>query len=322
MIQGRGPGGSIQCLKFDNLSQDRVYTASIDGTVTRHDFTGGDNKIYLGEHQHSNWDRWYIGLDVSFATRTMVAGNNKGMVTLLSLEGERIWEKKLHKSKCNFVQFSERQSWMMVTTSTGAGTGSVKVWDIRNIQGPESALAELHHDKAVNSAYFSPQSGDKLLTTDQHSQLRVYQAPHFSLVRTIAHPHRQFQHLTPIKACWHPLADIALAGRYPDPNFPSYHAGELRTIDFFCPETGKLLHGLHQPGLSQIISLSQFNCSGDKMLSGMASSVLVWQPRPSEEEEEEGQQSSSLATEVGGLTVQQWPDFSVKKKQAKKAMKK
>ena len=322
MIQGRGPGGSIQCLKFDDLSQDRVYTASIDGTVTRHDFSGGDNKIYLGEHQHSNWDRWYIGLDVSFATRTMVAGNNKGMVTLLSLEGERIWEKKLHKSKCNFVQFSERQSWMMVTTSTGAGTGSVKVWDIRNIQGPESALAELHHDKAVNSAYFSPQSGDKLLTTDQHSQLRVYQAPHFSLVRTIAHPHRQFQHLTPIKACWHPLADIALAGRYPDPNFPSYHAGELRTIDFFCPETGKLLHALHQPGLSQIISLSQFNCSGDKMLSGMASSVLVWQPRPSEEEEEEGQQSSSLATEVGGLTVQQWPDFSVKKKQAKKAMKK
>merc|ERR1719510_1775668 len=109
-------------------------------------------------------------------------------------------------------------------------------------------------------AYFSPQSGDKLLTTDQHSQLRVYQAPHFSLVRTIAHPHRQFQHLTPIKACWHPLADIVLAGRYPDPNFPFYHAGELRTIDFFCPETGKLLHGLHQPGLSQIISLSLQLC--------------------------------------------------------------
>ena len=107
----------------------------------------------------------------------MVAGNNRGMVTLLSLEGEKIWDKKLHKAKCNFVQFSERQSWMMVTTSTGAdrlcaGTGSVKVWDIRNIQGPQSALAELHHDKAVNSAYFSPQSGDKLLTTDQHSQLR------------------------------------------------------------------------------------------------------------------------------------------------------
>ena len=169
----------------------------------------------------------------------MVAGNNKGIVTLMTLEGEKIWDKKLHRAKCNFVQFSERQSWMMVTTSTGAGTGSVKVWDIRNIKGAESALAELHHDKAVNSAYFSPQSGDKLLTTDQHSQLRIYQAPDFSLVRTIPHPHRQFQHLTPIKACWHPLADIVFAGRYPDPKFPGYEEGERRTVDFFCPETGR-----------------------------------------------------------------------------------
>ena len=56
------------------------------------------------------------------------------------------------------------------------------------------------------------------------------------------------------------------------------------------------------------------------MISGMAASVLVWQSRPPSDEEE--QQSSSLTTEVGGLTVQQWPDFSVKKKQAKKAKKK
>ena len=57
------------------------------------------------------------------------------------------------------------------------------------------------------------------------------------------------------------------------------------------------------------------------MISGMAASVLVWQSRPPLEEEEE-EQSSSLTTEVEGLTVQQWPDFSVKKKQTKKAKKK
>ena len=49
MIQGRGPGGSIQCLKFDIYNQERVFTASIDGTVTRHNFSGDDTKIYLGE---------------------------------------------------------------------------------------------------------------------------------------------------------------------------------------------------------------------------------------------------------------------------------
>jgi len=315
MIQGRGPGGSIQSLKFDNFHHERVYTASIDGTVTRHDFNGQDSKVYL---ETNDWEKWYTGLDISFSGRMIVAGNNRGIVTLLSIEGEKIWDLKLHKAKCNFVQFSERQPWMMVTTSTGAGTGSVKVWDIRNISGKQSALAELHHDKAVNSAYFSPVSGDKLLTTDQHSQLRVYQAPHFNLVKTIPHPHRQFQHLTAIKACWHPLADIPFAGRYPDPKFPGYEEGEMRSIDFFCPDTGDSLLQLHQPGLQQIISLSQFNPSGSCLLSGMGSSVLLWQARPEKQSEEDRR---TVQTNMEGVSVQQWPDFKKKKKTQSKKIK-
>lgn len=315
MIQGRGPGGSIQSLKFDNLHHERVYTASIDGTVTRHDFNGRDTKIYL---ETNDWERWYTGLDISFSGRMLVAGNNKGYVTLLSLEGEKIWDLKLHKAKCNFVQFSERQPWMMVTTSTGGGAGSVKVWDIRNISDKKSALKELPHDKAVNSAYFSPVTGDKLLTTDQHSQLRVYQAPNFNLLQTIPHPHRQFQHLTAIKACWHPLADIPFAGRYPDPKFPSYEEGEMRTIDFFCPETGDSLFHLHQPGLQQIISLSQFNPSGDCLLSGMGSSVLLWQARPDNQDQED---IRTVETNLEGVSVQQWPEFKTKKKVQSKKVK-
>lgn len=317
MIEGRGPGGSIQSLKFDINHPDKVYTASIDGTVTRHDFQGKDNKIYL---ETNDWERWYVGMDISFSGKMMVAGNNKGTVSLLTLEGERIWDLKLHKAKCNFVQFSEREPWMMVTTSTGGGaTAGCKVWDIRNIKGPQSAITELPHSKAVNSAYFSKVTGDKLLTTDQHSELRVYQAPHFNLLRSIPHPHRQFQHLTPIKACWHPLADVVFAGRYPDPKFPDHHPGEIRSIDFFCPESGTSLHQLHQPGLSQIISLSQFSPAGDRLLSGMGQTVMIWQPRlGGDEEAGEGEAEEEMETNIEGLKVKQWPDFTAKKKQQRK----
>ena len=229
----------------------------------------------------------------------MVAGNNKGVVTLMTLEGEKIWDKKLHKAKCNFVQFSERQSWMMVTTGTEWGKDSVKVWDIRNIKGKDSALAELHHDEEVHSAHFSLQSGDKLLTTD-HNELRIYQAPHFSLVRTIQHPSRHYS-LFPMEANWHPLADIVIAS-CPE---PKSQEGERRTIDFFCPDSGELLHGLQLPGLSQTPSLSQFNCSGERMMSGVALSpgtVIFWEPRPGEEEwgEVREGESSSQDTDTRG----------------------
>ena len=167
-ISGRGPGGSIQSIKFDINHPNKVYTSSIDGTIKRNDFDGLDDKVYKATN---DWERWFVGMDVNFSGRTLVAGSNRGVVSLMTLEGERIWDLKLHKSKCNFVQFSEKQTWMMVTCGQGTGAG-VKVWDIRNIKDEKSSLAELHHERAVNSAYFSPVSGDKLLTTDQHSQLR------------------------------------------------------------------------------------------------------------------------------------------------------
>jgi len=324
VLKGRGPGGSIQSLKFDELEAGRVYTASIDGFVARHDFERGEvgRKVYLATN---DWEKWYTGLDVSFSGRMVVAGSNSGKVSLLSLEGEHVWEKKLHKSKCNFVQFSERQPWMMVTStiSTGSGAGgSVKVWDIRRVSDASSSLAELVHDKAVNSAVFSPVAGDKLLTTDQHSQIRIYQAPSWRLLKVIQHPHRQFQHLTPIKAAWHPLADIPFAGRYPDPNFADYQEGEKRSIDFFCPLSGECLLKLHQPGFEKIISLSTFNRTGDFLLSGGGGDLLVWRVKPGQEclEDEEHQRDVVVkSAEESG--VHYWPDFS-KKKTAQRKKKK
>lgn len=47
-----------------------------------------------------------------------------------------------------------------------------------------------------------------------------FRGPLWDIERVIHHPHRQFQHLTPIRAYWHPLEDIVFAGRYPSPDFP------------------------------------------------------------------------------------------------------
>lgn len=50
------------------------------------------------------------------------------------------------------------------------------------------------------SAYFNPTDSTKLLTTDQRNEIRVYCSYDWSKPdQIILHPHRQFQHLTPIK---------------------------------------------------------------------------------------------------------------------------
>lgn len=54
----------------------------------------------------------------------------------------------------------------------------------------------------IVTAYFNPLDCSKLLTTDQYDQVRVYSSSDWSKPQcVIQHPHRQFQHLTPIKVC-------------------------------------------------------------------------------------------------------------------------
>ncbi|XP_071111867.1 DNA damage-binding protein 2-like [Haliotis cracherodii] len=270
-IHGIGPGGSIQAIKFWPWNHRRIITASIDGRVVLQD-TDGRKADVLSDTFNCH-DFWYCSVDVSQARKVVVVGDNVGNTLLLSHEGKKIWSHKLHKGKVTHAEFSPREDWSLCTASIDH---TVKLWDVRMIKDKKSALCVLQHDKGVNSVYFNPSDGCRLLTTDQGSEIRVYRAPEWSLERTIPHPHRFFQHITPIKASWHPLLDLIVVGRYPDKTFPGYTSGERRTIDVFDANTGATVCQLHDPSAPGIVSLNKFSPDGDKLASGMGVNILVW----------------------------------------------
>jgi len=318
--EGIGPGGSIQKILFDGNNHSRVYTCSIDGTFEVKDLcrTGPTHKeTFLNQRDRDqHWDRWYTSFDIAPDGMTIITGENLGHVTLLSSRGEKMWRDKLHKSKVTNIQYSPREPWLFATTSTD---NSVKIWDVRNLTDgtdtnvprKERCLQTLEHDKPVNSAYFSHVDGTKLLTTDQHSQLRVYKGPFWSLDRILPHPHRQFQHLTPIRATWHPLVDLIVAGRYPDEKFPGNVPGELRTIDVMNPDNGSMECQISQLGINKISSLNQFSPDGTSLLSGMGQTVLIWKQKPSEDVTYEEKKSN-----VKDIVVEEWPGYKPKTKKA------
>jgi DNA damage-binding protein 2 len=45
-------------------------------------------------------------------------------------------------------------------------------------------------------------------------------------------------------------------GRYPDPNFPGYHDGELRSIDIIDVDTGDLVTSLSDPSAPGLVCVS------------------------------------------------------------------
>ncbi|KAK6309415.1 hypothetical protein J4Q44_G00208780 [Coregonus suidteri] len=267
-IQGVGPGGSITALKFNPYNTTQLFTSSIRGTTTLQDFNGTTLRVFTNTE---SWDLWYCCVDVSLSRQMLVTGDNIGRVLLLGIDGHQIFNEKLHKAKVTHAEFNPRCDWLMATASVDH---TVKLWDLRNIKDKNSFLHEMVHDKAVNSAYFNPVDCSKLLTTDQYDQIRVYSSSDWSTPQQIIqHPHRQFQHLTPIKASWHPLYDLMVVGRYPDERVCP---GALRTIDIYDANTGELACQLLDHNAPGIISVNKFNPMGDVLGSGMGVNILVW----------------------------------------------
>ncbi|XP_061102679.1 DNA damage-binding protein 2-like isoform X2 [Conger conger] len=267
-IQGIGAGGSITDMKFNPFNHNQLFTSSIGGATMLQDFAGKTLKVYASTEY---WDFWFCSVDVSPSRQVVVTGDNVGWVKLLSIDGEAIWNHRLHKAKVTHAEFNPCCDWLLATASVDH---TVKLWDLRSIKDKTSFLHEMRHEKAVNSAYFSPVDGSKLLTTDQYDEIRVYCSSDWSKPqKVISHPHRQFQHLTPIKATWHPMYDLIVAGRYPDQRVCP---GESRTIDIFDGKTGALKYQLHDPNAPGIISLNKFSPMGDVLGSGMGFSILIW----------------------------------------------
>ncbi|XP_046633095.1 DNA damage-binding protein 2-like isoform X2 [Daphnia pulicaria] len=285
-IQGLGAGGSIQAMKFDYNEDNHLYTCSIDGTFCRRNLRSNQVTVYLntGEDCYNNW---YTSFDVSFTGGLLLAGDNKGYVNLLTKDGTPIWKQRLHKSKVHHIEFHSGTPWLFATSS---GDNFVRLWDVRNIKNTESALVELKHEKGgVNSAYFSPAHGTRLLITDQHSELKIFSGPLWNLETKILHPHRHFQHISPIKADWHPLEDIVVVGRYPDPKFTgsqgmdTFNPGsEPRTVDFFDASDGELICQLEPVGQKGIMCLNRFDQLGNILASAHGAHILLWAPKYSE----------------------------------------
>ncbi|XP_051512153.1 DNA damage-binding protein 2-like [Myxocyprinus asiaticus] len=267
-IQGMGAGDSITGMKFNQFNTNQLFTSSICGATTLRDFSGSVIQVFA---QTNSWDYWYCCVDVSVSRQMLVTGDNNGRLLLLGLDGHAIFNEKLHKGKVTHAEFNPRCDWLMATSSVDA---TVKLWDLRNIKDKSSYLTEMPHEKPVNSAYFNPTDSTKLLTTDQMNQIRVYCSYDWSKPdQIILHPHRQFQHLTSIKATWHPMYDLIVAGRYPDDRVL---VNDKRTIDIYDANTGGLVHQLRDPNAAGIISLNKFSPTGDVLASGMGFNILIW----------------------------------------------
>ncbi|KAJ3693722.1 hypothetical protein LUZ60_009202 [Juncus effusus] len=291
----------VNSIKFDLRNNDKIYTASSDGTVSHTDIETGLSSSLLnlnpnGWNGPKTWHMIY-GMDMSDEKGLVLVADSLGYLYKLDKRTNELVEKPIliHKkgSKVTGLHFNPALPDLLLSCGNDH---FARIWDVRKLEPDSSPLASLAHDRVVSSAYFSLKTGTKILTTCQDNRIRVWDSVFSDLgipSREIIHSHDFNRHLTPFRAEWDPKDSnerVAVIGRYISEN---YNGVALHPIDFIDTNNGTLLAEIMDPDITTISPINKLHPREDILASGSSRSVFIWKPKK-EEEDENGEKEMEL----------------------------
>ncbi|KFK27398.1 hypothetical protein AALP_AA8G377800 [Arabis alpina] len=282
----------VNNMRFSPTNDDMVYSASSDGTVGYTDLETGISSSLLnlnpdGWQGATSWKMLY-GMDINSEKGVVLVADNFGFLHMIdhrsnNRTGEPIL---IHKQKVVGLDCNPVQPELLLSCGNDH---FARIWDMRKLQ-PGGSLNDLAHKRVVNSAYFSPSSGTKILTTSQDNRIRIWDSIFGNLdlpSREIVHSHDFNRHLTPFKAEWDPKdtsESLIVVGRYISEN---YNGAALHPIDFIDSSNGQLVAEVMDPNITTITPVNKLHPRDDVLASGSSRSLFIWRPQEKAEIDEE-----------------------------------
>ncbi|KAL0370658.1 UNVERIFIED_CONTAM: protein DAMAGED DNA-BINDING 2 [Sesamum angustifolium] len=285
-VYGNIHGCILNNMKFSPSNDETVYGASSDGTVSSTDLETGISSTLVnlnpdGWQGPNSW-RMLYGLDMNSDKGILLAADNFGLLYMVDTRSDNVIGKPIliHKkgTKVTGLHCHPLQPDLLLSCGNDH---FARIWDMRRPEAG-SSIYELPHKRVVNSAYFSPQTGSKILTTSQDNRLRVWDSIFGNLdspSREIVHSHDFNRHLTAFRAEWDPKdtsESLIVVGRYISEN---YNGVALHPIDFIDVSTGQLVAEVMDPNITTITPVNKLHPRDDVLASGSSRSIFIWRPQ-------------------------------------------
>ncbi|CAI0392966.1 unnamed protein product [Linum tenue] len=294
MVYGNIHTCIVNNMRFNPVNDGTIYAASSDGTISCIDLETGLSSSLMNLNpdgwQGPNTWRMLYGMDINSEKSVVLVADNFGFLYMVDTRsnhktGDAIM---VHKKGSKVVGLHCNPVHPELLLSCG-NDHFARIWDMRRLEA-RSALHELPHKRVVNSAYFSPLTGCKILTTAQDNRLRVWDSIFGDLdspSREIVHSHDFNRHLTPFRGEWDPKdpsESLAVIGRYISENF---NGAALHPIDFIDTSNGQLVAEVMDPNITTITPVNKLHPRDDVLASGSSRSLFIWRPNWTSEAEEQ-----------------------------------
>lgn len=255
----------VSCLYFSPTNPAHLLSLSYDGTLRCGDFsTAVFEEVYRNEGSSpSSFD--FLAEDAS----TLLVGHWDGHLSLVDRRTpgtsyEKFFNSSMGKIRTVHVHPVSRQYFVT------AGLRDVHIYDARCLSSRRSQplISLTEHTKSIASAYFSPVTGNRMVTTCADCKLRVFDSRSVSsqipLLTTIRHNTVTGRWLTRFQAVWDPKQeDCFIVGSMAHP----------RRVEVFH-ETGKSVYSFLGECLVSVCSLNVMHPTRYVLAGGNSSGRL------------------------------------------------
>ncbi|XP_029354076.1 WD repeat-containing protein 76 [Echeneis naucrates] len=256
---------SVGCLAFSRAQPTQLLTLSYDGSLRCMDVekTVFDD-VYDIEDGLKTFD--FMSHDCS----TLVVGNWFGEVAIVDRRTPGNSHESIHSLdpktlRCVSVHPSQRQYFAVAESKV------VSIYDSRCLKKTNSQpVSQLHgHSLSIFGAYFSPCTGNRLLTSCMDNCIRVYDTSAMTtqspLLTKISHHMQTGRWLSKLSAVWDPKQeDCFVVGSMTKP----------RRVQVFH-ESGQLQHSfMDEEKFNTVLSITAFHPTRNALLGGNASGRL------------------------------------------------
>ncbi|KAM6980561.1 WD repeat-containing protein 76 [Aplochiton taeniatus] len=254
----------VGCMAFSRSSPANLLTSSYDGSLRSMDVEkAAFDDVYSIEDGIKNFD--FLSHDCS----TLMVGDWYGDVAIVDRRTpgntyESLYTLDYKAVRCVNVHPVQKHYFVVAETKV------VSIYDTRFLKRTSSqAVSQLHgHTLSINSAYFSPVTGNRVLTCCYDNNIRIYDTAAMTttapLLTSIRHNMQTGRWLSKLTAVWDPKQeDCFLVGSM----------GKPRCAQVFH-ESGQLQHTFRDMDLSTVVSVTAFHPSRNAMLGGNSSGRL------------------------------------------------
>ncbi|KAF3686798.1 WD repeat-containing protein 76 [Channa argus] len=255
----------VGCMAFSRAHGSHLLTLSYDGSLRCMDVEKAMfDDVYDTEDGLKTFDF------MSHDCLTLVVGNWYGEVAIVDRRTPGNSHESLHPLdpktlRCVSVHPLEKQYFAVAESRV------VSIYDSRCLKKKNSqAVSQLQgHSLSISSAYFSPCTGNRVLTSCMDDNIRIYDTSTMTtnppLLTSIRHNMQTGRWLSKISAVWDPKQEACfVVGSMLKP----------RRVQVFH-ESGRLQHSfLDEDNLSTVLSITAFHPTRNALLGGNSSGRL------------------------------------------------